>query len=291
MRAQLDVTLIVVNYNKLPYTRLCLESVVAAEPVPAQIIAIDNGSRDGTREYLLHCFGLLADRARINFTLIANPANLGACTARNQGLRLARGRWIAFMDNDVCVRTRSWLARLVQALEATPQIGIVGPKLVFPFPPFNIEHAGVAISPHGRVKYLGRGEPRDAPQHNRPRPVQCLISACWLMKRQVPEQIGGLDEIFNPAQYEDFDFCYRARQAGWQVWYEPSAELYHFESVTTDGSPDLNYRYITIKNGLEFKRRWQQVFAHENGPPDEECKWLPIRTQPLEQTGLPPLLP
>ena len=57
------------------------------------------------------------------------------------------------------------------------------------------------------------------------------------MKRAVYEEIGGLDEVFNPAQYEDFDFCYRAREAGWEVWYEPAAEMYHFENVTTAGSP------------------------------------------------------
>ncbi|MBC7288680.1 MAG: glycosyltransferase family 2 protein [Armatimonadetes bacterium] len=166
----------------------------------------------------------------------------------------------------------------------------MGPKLVFPFPPYTIQHAGAAISRTGRVKYLGRGKPIDSPEHNVRKDVQCLISACWVMKREVPEEIGGLDEVFNPAQYEDFDFCYRARARGWRVVYEPMAEMYHFESVTTDGSPDLNYRYITIKNGLEFKRRWQQVFSQEDGPPDEECQWLKLETRPLEMTGLPPMV-
>ncbi len=290
MRELMDATLIVVNYNKMPYTRLCLESILAANPVPRQVIAIDNGSTDGTRAYLQHIFPFVAARVGVNFTLIPNSANLGACTARNQGLALATGRYIIFCDNDVCVRTRRWLGILADVLESDPSIGIVGPKLVFPFPPYNIQHAGAAISRTGRVKYLGRGEPIDAPEHNVRREVQCLISACWLMKREVPDQIGWLDEIFNPAQYEDFDFCYRARQEGWRVMYEPRAEMYHFESVTTDGSPDLNYRYITIKNGLEFKRRWQHMFSKEDGPPDEECRWLKLETRPLELTGLPPII-
>jgi GT2 family glycosyltransferase len=110
------------------------------------------------------------------------------------------------------------------------------------------------------------------------------------MKRAVYEQIGGLDEVFNPAQYEDFDFCYRAREAGWEVWYEPGAEMYHFENTTTAGSADLNFRYVTIRNGLEFKRRWQHRFSAEGGPPDEECHWRELETRPLEQTGVPPLV-
>ncbi|MCX7597807.1 MAG: glycosyltransferase family 2 protein [Armatimonadetes bacterium] len=290
MSDHLEAALIVVNYNKLAYTRLCLESVLASLPTFCHIIAIDNGSTDGTRQWLEEDLKLLAQDRGVRATVIGNDSNVGACTARNQGLAVAGERYIAFMDNDVCVRTRRWLAILTDALQAGPDIGIVGPKLLFPFEPFLIEHAGVGISRTGRVKYLGRGQPRDAPEYNNPRPVQALISACWLMKREVPDQIGGLDEIFNPAQYEDLDFCYRARCHGWQVLYEPRAELYHFESVTTDGSPDVNYRYITIRNGLEFKRRWQHVFSQEEGPADEDCRWLPLETRPIEMTGQPPMV-
>jgi GT2 family glycosyltransferase len=290
MSETIDATLIVVNYNKMWYTRACLESVIAADPVPAQIVAIDNGSTDGTGEYLRERFCEMAARSGVSFSLISNDHNVGACTARNQGLEIAEGRYISFMDNDVVVRSRRWLGILAESLEAEERIGIVGPKLVYPFEPYNIQEAGVGISRTGRVKYLGRGEPRDTPEHNMRREVQCLISACWLMKREVPQEIGGLDEIFNPAQFEDFDYCYRARMRGWRVVYEPKAEMYHFESVTTDGSVDVNYRYITIKNGMEFKRRWQSVFSQENGPPDEECRWADLETRPLEETGVPPMI-
>ena len=97
-------------------------------------------------------------------------------------------------------------------------------------------------------------------------------------------------EVFNPAQFEDFDFCYRAREAGWTVLYDPVAEMYHFESVTTDNSPDVNYKYVTIRNGMEFKRRWRHVFEHEDGPPDGECRWQTLETRPIEQTGIPSII-
>ena len=286
----LDATIIVVSYNKREYTELCLKSILEAEPVPAQIVVVDNGSTDGSVEFLATDFAELARAEGVEFYLIDNDSNVGACTARNQGLEVASGRYIGFMDNDIAVRSRGWLGVLAAALEEDDGYGIVGPKLVFPFEPYNIQHAGAGISRTGRVKYLGRGKPIDAPEHNERREVQCLISACWLMKSEIPAQIGGLDEVFNPAQFEDFDFCYRAREAGWAVLYDPEGEMYHYESVTTDGSPDVNYRYVTIRNGMEFKRRWKKMFEAEDGPPDEECHWEDLETRPMEKTGIPPIV-
>lgn len=286
----LPATVIVVSYNKREYTKLCLMSLLRGDPRPAQIVVIDNGSQDGTVEFLDKEYTEAAGEAGVEFELIRNEGNLGACTARNQGLARARGEYISFMDNDVAVRSRGWLGRLRDVLQEDESIGIVGPKLVFPFGPYNIQFAGAGISRSGRVKYLGRGEPRDDPQHNQRGEMQCLISACWLMRAEVPQQIGGLDEVFNPAQFEDFDFCYRAREAGWRILYEPSAEMYHYESVTTDDSPDVNYKYITIRNGMEFKRRWRKMFSQEDGPPDEECRWEELETRPIEQTGVPPIM-
>lgn len=285
-----DTTIIVVSYNKRKYTELCVTSMLQGDPRPGQIVVIDNGSTDETVLFLEDSFPTLAEAQDVRFDLIRNDSNVGACTARNQGLAIALGEYIGFMDNDIAVRSSGWLGTLIDVLEEDEDYGIVGPKLVYPFEPYNIQHAGAAISKTGRVKYLGRGEPIDAPEHNERREVQCLISACWLMKSEIPECIGGLDEVFNPAQFEDFDFCYRAREAGWTVLYDPVAEMYHYESVTTDASPDVNYKYITIRNGMEFKRRWKQMFAEEDGPPDSECRWKQLETRPIEQTGIPPII-
>ncbi len=286
----IDASIIVVSYNKCRYTELCLTSMLRSNPMPEQIVVVDNGSTDGTVPFLEDRFPVLAEAQGVRFDLLRNASNVGACTARNQGLAIAFGEHIGFMDNDVAVRSRDWLGKLAGVLDEHDDHGIVGPKLVYPFAPYNIQHAGAAISQTGRVQYLGRGEPIDSPEHSDRREVQCLISACWLMKADIPECIGGLDEIFNPAQFEDFDFCYRAREAGWTVLYEPAAEMYHYESVTTDDSPDVNYKYVTIRNGMEFKRRWKRMFAQEDGPPDSECQWKQLETRPMEQTGIPPMI-
>jgi GT2 family glycosyltransferase len=263
--------------------------MLAGNPTPDQIVVIDNGSKDGSVDFLADEFPAEAARAGTEYELIANEGNAGACTARNQGLEVVTGDYIAFCDNDLVVCSSDWLRVLGGTLDELDDVGIVGPKLLFTYEPYNIECAGVGISKTGRVEYFGRGEAGDTPEHCTPKTVQCLTSACWLMRRELPENIGNLDEVFNPAQFEDFDYCYRARAAGWEVYYQPSAAMYHFENVTTDGSQDLNFAYVTIKNMRVFKQRWRHMFAEEDGPADEDCQWKKIPGRGIDQTGIPPM--
>jgi GT2 family glycosyltransferase len=206
-----------------------------------------------------------------------NAENVGCSTGRNQGLQMARGDYCAFMDNDVVVIDGRWAGRLIATLEEEPDAAVVGPKLIYPFRPHRIQCAGVGISKSGRVQFRGRGKPREAAEFNQRREVQCLISACWLFRRSLYEEIGGLDEAFNPIEYEDLDFCYRARRAGGRCIYEPAVEMYHWESITSEGTPRLPNTYLIIKHGMLFKDRWRHMFENEDGPPDSECGWVPIR--------------
>ncbi|MFQ6099518.1 MAG: glycosyltransferase family 2 protein [Armatimonadota bacterium] len=283
------VSLIIVNYNKRPYTELCLSSLLKSTYEPVEFILVDNGSTDGTRD-VLDDFGRQCSRSGIRCEVILNDDNVGACTARNQAMNVAAGNYIAFMDNDTAVRTANWLEILRGVLDEDESNGICGPKLLFPFEPYDIECAGVEISQNGWPRYRGRGAACNAPEFNLRCEMQALISAVWLMKADLTDDIGVLDEVFNPAQFEDLDYCYRAREAGYRVFYEPAAEMYHFENVTTDGSVDVNFKYVTIKNGMEFKRRWRHMFSKEGGPPDSETRWLPLETRPLEVTGVPPII-
>ncbi|MFP3905244.1 MAG: glycosyltransferase family 2 protein [Armatimonadota bacterium] len=285
-----DTAVIVVSYNKKPYTELCIKGLLASEPPPDQLVVVDNGSEDGSVQMLDGPVRTRCVEAGVDFELIANDDNLGACTARNQALEVAEAEYVAFIDNDAAVRSRDWLAVLGGVLDASEEVGIVGPKLLFPFEPYNIECAGVGISSEGRVKYLGRGSPKDASEFCSRASVQCLTSACWLMRRKFYEDLGGMDEVFNPAQFEDFDFCYRAREAGWTILYEPGAAIYHYENTTTAGSQDFNFKYVTIKNWQVFKQRWRHMFEDEDGPPTDDCMWIPLETRPLEATGDPPII-
>ena len=277
-------SIIVLACNKAAYTARCLDGLTKTSWRPLEIVIVDNGSTDETPE-LLADFERRAAGLDITVRRLRNERNIGAVSGRNQALELAAGDLIAFLDNDVVVRTRAWVERLADALGGAERGGIAGPKLLYPFPPPRIQCAGAAVSPRGRVFFRGRGEPPDAPEFNRAEEVQCLISACWLMRRAVYDDLGPLDTAYDPVQFEDIDYCYAARERGWQALYVPAAEMYHFESVTTSGSPAINNPYQIARNGLLFQRRWRDMFAAENGPRDEDWRWADIPTVKLRSIG------
>jgi len=277
------VSIIILNHDKAAYTRACLQSLLqvgAGEKF--EVIAVDNGSRDETPE-LLESLKPDFARAGSEIKIVTNAENVGAIIGRNQAMEIAGGDDFLFMDNDVVAGDDGWLAALRSRLDADASIGIIGPKLLFPWEPHLIEFAGCAVSPSGRIQYMGRGATRDDPAFNTEREVQCLISACILFRRGLVEEIGNLDEAFSPVQYEDLDFCYRTRRAGHRVVYTHKVEMYHFEHTTTGGSPDINFRYVTIKNGKLFKKRWRHMFETESGPPDEECAWAAIEKKSIKE--------
>ncbi len=133
------------------------------------------------------------------------------------------------------------------------------------------------------MQYIGRGQARDA--ITQPQEVQCAISAAWLMTRRLVESIGTLDDAYSPVQYEDLDFCYRARAAGAQVWTYPAVELYHFEHTTTAGSDDINFKYVTTKNGILFKKRWGEQFRAEDGPSEAETQWVVLPKKDIAEVN------
>lgn len=275
------LSVIILAHNKERYTRACLEGLVDSQGVELDAIVIDNGSTDGTGP-LLEEFAPRFEHRGASLRWRRNALNVGCSTGRNQGLEMAQGDYCAFMDNDIVVCDPLWAAKLIESLEQTDRAALIGPKLTYPFPPHWIQCAGVGISKTGRVCFLGRGGPRNAPQFNARREVQCLISACFLFHRRLYDETGGLDEAFNPIEFEDFDFCYRARAAGHRCIYEPAVELHHWESITSEGTPVLPNTYLIIKHGLLFKQRWAHVFEKEEGPPDEQCVWKKITMPSLD---------
>jgi len=279
------VSVILLVHNKAGYTERCLRGLAATPYRPFEAVIVDNGSGDGTPA-LLDSWQARLESQRIGVARLRFEENIGAVAGRNQALIRAGGELLVFLDNDVVPRTVSWMDRLARYLAAHPEVGVVGPKLLYPTEPHLIQCAGCEVSPAGRVWFRGRGEPAGAPEFAAERECQALISACWMMPASAARAVGPLDEGFSPVQFEDIDYCYRLREAGYRVMYLPEVEMYHFENVTTGRTEELNYRYLTVKNGLRFKNKWRRRFSREGGPADETLRWREdIPGAALEEIG------
>lgn len=274
-------SIIILACGKASYTQACLRSLLKTRPARFEVVVVDNGSADRTPDMLASMQGEFA-AAGSRIRVLRNETNVGACRGRNQAMGVAEGEYFVFLDNDCVICDPAWIETLRAALEEQAGIGIVGPKMIYPFEPHWIQCAGVGVSRSGRIQFRGRGEPRDDPLYSKRKEVQTLISACFLFPRSLYEEIGGLDEAFSPVQFEDFDFCYRAREKGYHCLYVPEAEMQHWESVTSDGTAALPNTYLIVKNGLKFKKRWRHMFAAENGPKDSDCRWRVIEAPGLD---------
>ncbi len=195
-------SIIVPCVDGLRWTRECLEAVAKHTTVPHEVIVVDNASADGT--------GAWARRSGAR--VIRNRTNLGFAKAINQGMTAARGRWLVWLNNDVVV-TPGWLERLIACAERAPWIAAVGPctDVTVGFqrvqaPAFKNARDLAAFSEAWALANAGRAEG-----------VHRLTGFCVLVKRDAVRLVGLLDERFGLGTYEEFDYCLRLRQAGYDL--------------------------------------------------------------------------
>lgn len=215
-------SVVVVSWNGEPYLKGCLEAILSQVGPQDEVMVVDNASADGS-------VALVRERYP-QVCLIENEHNLGFAGGTNVGLRVAEGEYLISINQDVEIYP-GWLEALLEML-ATPGVGIAGCKLLYP--DGVVQHAGGAIRwPHAFTDHYGYRQLDDG-RWDRPRPVDYVTGAAWGFRREVVEQIGLLDEGYWPGYYEEVDYCFRARKAGWQVVYVPQAIGIHHESVSLE---------------------------------------------------------
>lgn len=289
MPALHDCSLITLAHNGARFTEHWLANLLAAADLPREIFLIDNASDDRTPDLVAEARKELGALGADVITW-RNEENVGCSRARNEPWARATGRYTVFMDNDAAVCTADWLSRLIQAMDGQPDLAMLGPKMIYPFQPHPIQCAGAGLTPKGRVWFRGRGFPRHEPRFCEFRTVPLLISACWILRTELRDRIGMLDELFHPVQYEDLDLCLRAWEAGFRVAYTPDVEMYHFEGITTESIGGDPYRRNIARNSAKFRRKWHHAFAKYGDPAtDEDLHWRSreeMRLQPTLDTAL-----
>jgi len=234
-------SIVLVTHNELGYTHGCLESIRARTDLPYELIVVDNGSTDGTVEYL---------SGQSDVRLVANKVNRGFPAAANQGIEAARGQQILLLNNDTLVTT-GWLERMLDALHADPQIGLVGPCSNAVSGPQQVT-AGYSdlASLDGFAWEWGKDHAGQTEACDR------LVGFCLLIRRPVVDSIGLLDERFGIGNFEDDDYCLRAAQAGYRAVIARAAYVHHFGHVTFRAAGiDLNN--LLRQNEQLFHEKWR----------------------------------
>ncbi len=215
------VSVIVVNWNRRELLRACLLSLRAQTFGDFEVIVVDNGSEDGSPAMVLAGFP--------EVVLIRNAENRGFCAGNNQGIRQARGQYVALLNNDAEAEPR-WLEELLAGLRAAPDAGMCASKILFYEDRRVIDKVGHLIYPDGQNRGRGCGEP-DRGQYEQPEEVLLPDGCAALYDRRVFESAGLFDEDFF-AYGDDAELGLRARLAGWRCMYVPTAVVYHHHSST-----------------------------------------------------------
>ncbi len=251
-------SIVIVTYNEITFTRQCLDSIRLLTDEPYEIIVVDNGSTDGSVEYL---------RAMGDVRLIENDSNRGFPAAANQGMAVAAGKQVLLLNNDLVVTT-GWLGRMLRALRGgDSRVGLVGPRSNLVSGPQQVEVAYENIAElDGFAWDFGKC------QNGVTVDVSRLVGFCLLIKREVTDAIGLLDEQFGLGCFEDDDYCLRAIAAGFQAVIAGDAFVHHFGSRTFLGS-GVDAGSLMRENHARFIAKWS---ANGNGRNGEHAQPSPM---------------
>jgi GT2 family glycosyltransferase len=239
------ISVIILAWNGERFLEPCLAALLAQADKEAEIIVVDNGSRDNS--------GTLAEQHGPRVRLIRNGYNLGFAGGNNVGLRAATGEAVVLLNQDTVVQP-GWLSALASTF-ADSAIGIVGCKALYP-DGRTLQHAGARVHPgNAYTEHIGSGEP-DTGQYDRLADVDYVTGAAFAIHRRALERLGGLDEGFYPAYYEEIDYCYRARRAGFRVVYQPQAVLHHHETSSLPQPSYVHYRAVHRNRVRFILRHW-----------------------------------
>ncbi len=250
--ADVDVSVVVVNWNTRELLAECLNSVVAAGREAAlEVWVVDNGSSDGSVEMV---------RARYPAVhLIANAENVGFARGNNQAIPRCAGRYVLLLNSDACLLPQA-LGRMLAHARARPQLGVVAPLLVAPDgrPQMSCARSPTPWRELVHMMHLSRILPgllyRDGELSlERPSAVEVVQGACMLVRRDALLEVGGFDDGYFMYS-EEVELCERLRRAGWGIEWLPAARVVHHGGASTRAAPESMFLAL-YGSKVRFYRR------------------------------------
>ena len=254
-----DISIVIPAYNNFSYTKQCVFSIFKNHPLlDFEIIIIDNGSTDETKEYFANFHGLK------NFRFISNNENLGFAKASNMGVKVSSSENILFLNNDTVV-SKGAIDELYYSIDAVEakalKIGAAGPLLLYPDK--KIQEAGIVFSEnlvpynaYSKTDIFGCWQ-SDIKNTIYIRSYNALTAACLMLKKEIFEAAGGFDEGYING-FEDVDLCLKLREAGYKLIFNPKSIIFHFEEKTA------GRKKHDIENINRFMEKWRHKYKRDN---------------------------
>jgi GT2 family glycosyltransferase len=242
------VVVVVVNWCGEDDTSACVQSLLDSDYPALRVLVVDNGSPDGSGE-----------RIRLRFPsadYLQTGANLGFTGGNNAGIGRAMqsdADYVLVLNNDTVVEPDA-VTHLVSAARTRDGVGAVGAKILFFEDRNRIWFAGGTLSRHRAMGYhIGEGHPDTAPGGGAVAPVTFLTGCCMLLPVAVLRRVGGFEEDFF-MYAEDVDLCLRIQEAGYSLFYQPRARIYH--RMEGYGSPPTPFQLeLAVRNRRRLARR------------------------------------
>ena len=242
------VSIIIPCYNQFEYTRKCINSIAinTSHSIAYEILLIDDNSTDATADIEAHYPTL---------RVLRNESNQGFLRNVNRAATEAKGQYLLLLNNDTVV-LKDWLDSMLRVIQQFPDVGAVGSKLIYPNG--MLQEAGGYISQDQHFGNFGKFQSIFAPNFNYTREVDYVSGASFLIVKSLWEQLGGFDEVYLPAYFEDTDLCMRVRSAGYRVMYAASSNVLHYESISYGKSKASQKEAQMDKNRDIFLQRWER---------------------------------
>jgi len=239
------VSVVTINYDHPEVTCAMLETLTKVTYPNIEIIVVDNASPNDDPSIIKERFP--------DIIFIQSKKNLGFPGGNDLGIRQSKGKYILLLNNDTEV-TESFLEPLVDKMEYDDNIGIVSPKIKFYDPPQLIQYAGITPINLLTIRSKGIGfEEVDKGQYDKDTMQAYAHGAAMMVRREAIEKVGMMADIYF-LYYEELDWCYRIRQAGYTIWYVHNSLIYHKESVSTGRLSPFRTYYINRSRWLYMRR-------------------------------------